>query len=42
MAFQDTKKKNLKRNEEEISEAFSTISQPKLPSFSPQGNVTTA
>jgi hypothetical protein len=29
-------------NEEEINEAFSTLSQPKLPSFSPQGNVTTA
>jgi hypothetical protein len=29
-------------NEEEISEAFSTLSKPKLPSFPPQGNVTTA
>jgi hypothetical protein len=29
-------------NEEEINEAFSTLSQPQLPSFSPQGNVTTA
>ncbi|MBT3406654.1 hypothetical protein HN419_05825 [Candidatus Woesearchaeota archaeon] len=29
-------------NEVEINEAFSTLSKPKLPSFSPQGNVTSA